>query len=229
MFNSKSYNFEKKKKKRKILWTLKLLQLRRPRTGWALFLGQLWSEGKAKWRQNNVLCFPFITLLMCFSLPLPFPPVKDLEIFSPGISPYLLWGVAFFSSIPLIHFPPLPVFHTSEEIQRHCFSSAGWECQQGTGPRALCSVCSLIPKHFSALGPVSPGDCPACWGQHHPSEQGFHQGSQVLKVLCWNVSRRFSFGSHNGKYIYRALPRKGLMWHSQTSDGVKQEKLFPSR
>lgn len=68
--NSKSYNFGKKKKeKRKILWTLKLLQLRRPRTGWALLLGQLWSEGKAKWRQNNVLSFPFISLFMCFFLP----------------------------------------------------------------------------------------------------------------------------------------------------------------
>lgn len=143
--------------------------------------------------------FPF---LCAFSFLIHFLQWKT--IFSPGVSPYLLWGVAACFSIPLIHYPPLPVFHTSEEIQRHCSSSAGWECHQGTGLRAVVhqevraslQLCSLIPKHFSArlAEPWAPGDCTTCWG-HPPSlSAGFPSGLSALenallecqqKVLIW--------------------------------------------
>lgn len=162
---------------------------------------------KGKQNGDEIMYSAFFSLLLlcAFSFLIHF--LQRQTICSAGISAHHLWGAAVFLSIPLIHFPPLPVFHTSEKIQRHftpCFP--GWvEVSAGSRARAVVhqegraslQLCSFIPEHFCA--PCQAGQpwapCPrrlqSLLGHHHPSVQGCHQHSQLVEMLCWNASRRF--------------------------------------
>lgn len=118
--------------------------------------------GKGKQNGDTIMYFALFSLLfLCaFSLLVHFLQWKT--IFSPGISPYLLWGVAAFFSIPLIHFPRLPAVHTCEEIQRHFIPCAvSWvEVSPGNrtegcaapGGQSLSLLCS---KAFQCQAPIA--------------------------------------------------------------------------
>lgn len=169
--------------------TLKLLQLRRPRTGWALLWRTVeWRE--SKWRWNNVFCFLFITLFMCFFPPHPLPSVKD-HFFIRNFSMPSLGSRSIFlhPSNPLP--PSARISHLWENPEAlHSLLLVSWvRVSPGNGAEGCCApgdraslqLCSLIPKHFSPSLPGFP--LPGWPSSGHRVTRRFHSPLRPLTSL----------------------------------------------